>query len=111
MKGDEGGVFNNAPDWKPLLLLKIKIKQYPGCPVRIIMLSFNTFIRTLRGISDVKKICTDQWLGKGDWAKRGVGKYVGFVLNTVWESEGTCNARKIFQFFLFLKLGNSISST
>ena len=32
MEGDEGGMFSKAPDWKPLFLLKIKIKQNPGCP-------------------------------------------------------------------------------
>ena len=32
MKGDEGGIFNETPDWKSLLLLKIKIKQSSGCP-------------------------------------------------------------------------------
>ena len=30
MKGDEGGNFSKAPDWKPLFLLKIKIKQKPA---------------------------------------------------------------------------------
>ena len=32
MKGDEGGIFSKAPDWKTLFLLKIKIKQNSGCP-------------------------------------------------------------------------------
>ena len=34
VEGDEGGIFSKAPDWKPLLLLKIKIKQNPRCPNR-----------------------------------------------------------------------------
>ena len=32
VEGDEGGIFSKAPDSKPLFLLKIKIKQNPGCP-------------------------------------------------------------------------------
>ena len=32
MKRDEGGIFSKAPDWKTLFLLKMKIKQNPGCP-------------------------------------------------------------------------------
>ena len=27
MKGDEGGIFSKAPEWKTLVLLKMKIKQ------------------------------------------------------------------------------------
>ena len=30
MEGDEGGIFSNAPDRKPLFLLKKKTKQKPG---------------------------------------------------------------------------------
>ena len=32
MEGNEGGIFSKAPDIKSLLLLKIKIRQNPGCP-------------------------------------------------------------------------------
>ena len=31
MQGDEGGIFSKATDWKPLLLVNIKIKQNLGC--------------------------------------------------------------------------------
>ena len=31
MQEDEGGIFSKATDWKPLFLLKIKIKQNLGC--------------------------------------------------------------------------------
>ena len=31
MKGDKRGIFSKAPDWKTLFLIKIKIKQNPGC--------------------------------------------------------------------------------
>ena len=30
-KGDEGNIFSKAPGWRTLFLLKIKIKQNPGC--------------------------------------------------------------------------------
>ena len=32
MEEEEGCIFSIAPGWKPLLLLKIKVKQNPGCP-------------------------------------------------------------------------------
>ena len=32
MEGDEEVIFCETPDWKPLFLLKIKIKQNPSCP-------------------------------------------------------------------------------
>ena len=32
MKGDEGGIFSKAPDWKTLFLLKMNIKQNTCCP-------------------------------------------------------------------------------
>ena len=31
IKGDEGGIFSKTPDWKTLFLLKMKIKENPGC--------------------------------------------------------------------------------
>ena len=56
MKGGEGGIFSKAPDWKLFFLLKIK----------------------LQAAQEVKKIWSDQWLGKHCilrriWAKWGVG--------------------------------------
>ena len=32
MKGNEGGIFSKAPEWRTLFLLKMKIKQNPDCP-------------------------------------------------------------------------------
>ena len=31
MEGDKEGIFIEAPDWKLLFFLKLKIKQNPGC--------------------------------------------------------------------------------
>ena len=57
MKGDEGGIFSKAPGQKPLLLLKIKIKQNTGCPSKEYKCSqsSNTFIRISGPILEVKK--------------------------------------------------------
>ena len=70
MKGDKGGIFSKAPDWKTLFLL-IKIKENPDCPNKQWKCSLQHFHQNMRGY-------LDQWLEKycilgGIWAKRGVG--------------------------------------
>ena len=45
MEGDEVGIFSKAPDWKPLFLLKIKIKQNAGCPNKDIFKHIHQNIR------------------------------------------------------------------
>ena len=109
-------IFSKVRDRKPLFLLKIKIKQNPGCPNKHYNVVFKHFRQNIRAYPRSKKICIDQWLGKccilgKIWAKRGVGKKVWFVPNAVWGSWGSCNARKILQFSPSFKLGNSISNT
>ena len=54
MEGGEVGIFSKALDWKPLFLLKIKIKQNPGCPNKEYNIS-STFIRISVPIAEVKK--------------------------------------------------------
>ena len=62
MKGDEGGIFSKAADWKTLFLLNIKIKQNPGCP--------NTEQKcSLHTLSSEYQIYLDQWLGY--WEESG----------------------------------------
>lgn len=75
-----------APDWKPLCLLKIKIKQDLGCPNKEYNVIFE-YTQNIRAYTRAKKICTDQWLGKYYYLlgrirpKQGVGEKVWFVPN------------------------------
>ena len=55
MKVDEGGIFSEAPDWKTLFLLKIKIKQNPGCPIKNENVVFKHFHQ------NIKPIWTNDW--------------------------------------------------
>ena len=48
MKGDEGGNFSKVPDWKPLFLLKIKIKQKPACRNKEYNVAFKHFHQNIR---------------------------------------------------------------
>ena len=54
MKGDEGDFLSDAPNWKRLFLLKIKI----------IMWSWNYFIRKSELISEVKKTLNWSMIGE-----------------------------------------------
>ena len=56
MEGNEVGIFVRAPDWMPLFLLKIKIKQNLGCLNKEYNVqSSTTFIRISGPIAEVKK--------------------------------------------------------
>ena len=88
MEGVEGGMFSKAPDWKPLSLLKVEIKQNPGCPYKKYNAIFKHIHENIRTYHGSKKICSDQWLGKyfllgRTRAKRGIGEQVLFVPDTV----------------------------
>ena len=48
MKGDGGRNFSKAPDRKPLLLLKIKIKQKPACRNKEYNIAFKYFHQNIR---------------------------------------------------------------
>ena len=48
MKGDEGDIFSKAPDQKPLLLFKIKIKQTPSCLSKEYNVVFKHFHQNIR---------------------------------------------------------------
>ena len=77
MVGDEGGIFSKAPDWKCFFLLKMKIKQNPGCSNKEYdVILAHTFI----------------------WGKRGLGEQDWFVLNTVeiWEESPSPENLAIF---------------
>ena len=61
MEGDKGDIFIKAPDWKSLLLLKVKVKQNLVCPNK----EYNTVFTGISGHTpEVKKNCIDQWLWK-----------------------------------------------
>ena len=61
MKGNEVGILSKAPDWKPLFLLKVKIKTQ-AAQTRNIMESPITFIKVSGAYPRIKKTCVDQWL-------------------------------------------------
>ena len=78
------------------------------------MQSSSTFIRISGPILEVKKSALiNDWeniaLGRIR-AKRGVGKQLWFVPNTVWGTGKSHNPRKILQFLPLFKLENSILS-
>ena len=66
MKRDEGGIFSKAPDWKTLFLLKIKIKQNPGCQNKEWKCSLQTLSSEYEGLSWFWKYCILERI----WAKR-----------------------------------------
>ena len=71
MKGDEGGIFSKAPDWKTLFLLKIKIKQNPGCSNKEWKCSLQTLSSEYEGLSG-PMIGKTLHIGK-NLNKKGVG--------------------------------------
>ena len=116
-KGNEIGIFSKAPDWIPLSLLKIKIKQNPGCPDKKYNAILEYIHHNIMAYPRSKKICIDQWLWKYYClfgrvrTKQRVGKQVWFVPNIFGGSEGQCHLREIWIFLLSFKLGSSIPST
>ena len=64
MEGSEGDIFRKAPDWKPLFLLKIKIKQNPGCPNKEYNSIFEHIHENIRVYPRSEKFCIGQLLGK-----------------------------------------------
>ena len=72
MRRDERGIFSKAPDWKPLFLLKIKIKQESGYPNKeyAILKHIN---QNIMAYPRSKSMCIDQWLGKYYFILGGVG--------------------------------------
>ena len=106
MEGNEVDIFSWAPNKIPLILLKIKIKQNPGCLNKEYNAIFEHIQLNIRAYPRSKKICIDQLLWKYNclfrrvWAKQGVGEQVQFLPNTSGRSEGQCHLRKIWLFLL-----------
>ena len=79
MKGDEGGIFSKASDWK--FLIKIKIKTQ-AAQIRNTIQPSSTFIRISVPIPEVKK---NRWLRKyrlywekserSDWSANKLGLF------------------------------------
>ena len=64
MKGNEGGISSKFLDWKSLLfLLKIKIKQNPGCPNKEYNVVFKHFHQNIKAYSRSfkKSALTNDW--------------------------------------------------
>ena len=53
-----------TPDWKPLFLLKMKIKQNPGRRNKAYNAIFEHIHQIIRACPRSKKFCIDQWLWK-----------------------------------------------
>ena len=64
MEGDKGDILSIAANWKPLFLLKVKIKQSPDCLCKEYNAVFQHICRNIRAFLKYKKICIDQWLRK-----------------------------------------------
>ena len=109
MEGNEVGIFVKAPDWMPLFLLKIKIKQNPGYPNKECNVIFKHIHQNFRAYCRSKQICIDQWLWKYYClfrrvrAKWGVCKQLWFVPNTFGKFGDQWHLRKIWLFLLPLK--------
>ena len=90
---DEAIISSKAPDWKPLL--KIKIEQNLLCSNKEYNPIFKNIRQNSRVYTGVKKLCIYQWLGKyycilgRIWARKGVGEQMWFVPNTVAQCWGT----------------------
>ena len=110
MRGDEVGIFSKVSEWQPLFLLKVKIKQNPGCPNNeyIYNAIFKHIHQNIWAFLKSKNYI-DQWLWKyccifrTDRAKWGVGEQVWFIVNLFWGSEGRCNPRKAWLLLLSFK--------
>ena len=93
MERDEVGIFGKVPDWKPSLLLKIKIKQNPGYPNKDV---FNHIHQNIRAYPKSKKSALihddENIVAYSEQSKQseGVGKQVRFVLNLFWGSGDWC---------------------
>ena len=51
----EGGIFSKVPDWTPLVLFKIKIKQNPGCARKEYNVIFKLIHQNIRAYPRSKK--------------------------------------------------------
>ena len=60
MEGNEVDIFSSAPDRVALFLLKIEIKQNPGCLNKEYNAIFQHIQLNIRAYPRSKKICFDQ---------------------------------------------------
>ena len=110
MKGVGLGIFSKVPDGKPLFLLKIKIKQNPGCTNKGILKHIHQNIRVYPKIkksaliNDYENIAAHSEQSK---QSEGVFEQVKFFLNSFLGSEGWCHRRKMW---LFLPSFNSLET-
>ena len=105
MEGKEVGIVSKSPDWIPLFLLKVKIKQSSDWPNKEYNAVLEHIHQNIMVYPRSKKICIDQWLWKyyclfrRIQAKPGVSKQVCFSLNTFrgfWGSVSTQKKLAIF---------------
>ena len=101
MKRVELVFFSKVPDGKPLFLLKIKIKQNPGCTNKGILKHVHQNIRAYPKIkksaliNDYENIAAHSEQSK---QSEGVFEQVRFFLNLFLGSESWCHRRKMWLF-------------
>ena len=117
MEGDEGDIFSKAPVCKLFLLLKIKIKQNPGCQNKEYNATFEHIYRIIMAYPTIKKVFIDQWLWKcycisGEIAvKQVVSNKCGLFQIHLGNLRVGATARNILLALLSFKLGNGIYRT
>ena len=94
MEGNEVGIFVKAPDWMPLLLLKIKIKQNPGYPSKEYNVILKHINQNIRAYRRSKKSAL-------------INDYENIIAYSKW---GVCDANKCGLFQIYLG-GLGISAT
>ena len=103
--------FSEALRWKPLCLLKIKIKQSPGCPNKEYNAIFKQIHQNSRAYSRSKKM-----IWKILRIRKNPSKARRLKTNLVCSkyslgSGRSCNPKEILQFLPSFKLKNNISRT
>ena len=91
IKGDEGGNFSKAQDWKPLFLLKVKIKQKPASRNKEYNVAFKHSHQNIRAYPRSKKNLR--------WSMIGKMLHIGKNGEKCCISRGSREARKVLQFF------------
>ena len=107
MEGDVGGIFSEAPDWKSLFLLKIKIKQNSGCPNKeynSIFEHINHITRAYPRSQKKKSALIDDYENIiAYWKNPSKGEQMWFVPNTFGESEGRYHLQENFDIFTLIE--------
>ena len=115
MEGDKGGIFIEAPDWKSLFLLKIKIKQNPGCPNKEYNIIFELFYQNIRVYPRIKKNLHWSIIGKilhteESEQSEGLANKFPNTFGGSWGSRSNCYTNLLYKYehFSFFNTANLI---